>query len=68
MNWNELEVSEGWLLNTVYRRKLKLFGHIKRHDSLDKAVLEGKVPGKRSQGRQRRRWKDRINESGIHLE
>ena len=55
---NELEVPEGWLLNTVYRRKLKFFSHIKRHDSLEKGVLEGKVPGKRSRGRQRRRWED----------
>ena len=57
---NELEVPEGWLLNTGYRRKLKFFGHIKSHDSLVKAVLEGKVPGKRSRGRQRRRWELRL--------
>ena len=59
---NELELPEGWLLNTVYRWKLKFFGHIKRHDSLEKAVLEGKVPGKRSRGRQRRRWEECISE------
>ena len=59
---NELEVPEGWLLNTVYRRKLKFFCHIKRHDSLEKAVLEGKVLGKRSRGRERRRWEDCISE------
>ena len=40
-----IELPEGWLLNTVYRRKLRFFGHIKRNDSLEKAVLEGQVPG-----------------------
>ena len=38
---NELEVPEGWLLNSIYRQKLNFFGHMKRHDSLEMAGLEG---------------------------
>ena len=49
---------KGWLQNFLYKRKLNFFGHMKRHDSLEKAWLEGQVPGKRSRGRQRRRWED----------
>ena len=55
-------VPEGWLFNSVYRRKLNFFAHMKRHDSLEKAVLKGQVHGKRSRDRQRRRWEDCISE------
>ena len=40
----------------------KFFCYIKKHDSLEKTVLEGKVPGERSGGRQRRRWEHCISE------
>ena len=33
-----------WLLSTVIRRKLKFFGRIKRHETLEKAVQEGEDP------------------------
>ena len=59
---NELEVPEGWLLNSIYRQKLNFFGHMKRDDSLEKAGLEGQVPGKRSRDRQRKRCEDSISE------
>ena len=36
------------LLNEVKTRQLKYFGHIKRHDSLLKNILEGRVEGKHS--------------------
>ena len=58
---NELKVPEGWLLNTVYRRKLIFFGHIKRHDSLEKAELEGRVPGKRSLASQAENEMERLH-------
>ena len=57
---NELEVPEAWQLNAAYKRKLNFLGHIKRHDSLEKAVLQGQVPGKRSRGRPRRRGEERL--------
>ena len=44
------------------KQKRSYFGHIKRHSSLEKTVLEGKVEGKRNRGRPRRRWVDDIKE------
>ncbi|GFS00135.1 endonuclease-reverse transcriptase [Elysia marginata] len=41
------------LLATVKRRKLAWFGHVTRHDSLSKTILQGTVEGKRRRGRQR---------------
>ena len=43
------------LLETIKRRKLSYFGHIKRHHSIKKEILEGKVKGKRGRGRPPRR-------------
>ena len=48
------------LLVTVKRRKLQYFGHIVRHSSLCKTVLEGRVEGKRGRGRPPRKWMDDI--------
>ena len=50
------------LLNIIKKQKLKFFGHIKRHDTLEKLFLEGKVDGKRGRGRPRRRWSQDIGE------
>jgi hypothetical protein len=38
------------LLKEVKTRQLKYFEHIKRHDSLLKNILEGRVEGKRARG------------------
>ena len=48
------------LLNTVKSRKLKYFGHIKRHSTICKEILEGGVEGKRQRGRPPRKWNDDI--------
>ena len=46
--------------------KLKYAGHVMRHDSQQKSLLEGMVEGKRSPGRQRLTWMDNIKEwSGL---
>ncbi|GFS07296.1 endonuclease-reverse transcriptase [Elysia marginata] len=50
------------LLATVKRRKLARFGHVTRHDSLSKTVLQGTVEGKRRRGRQKKAWCDNIKE------
>ena len=50
------------LLNTIKSRKLKYFGHVKRHNTICKMILEGKVEGKRARGRQRTMWTDNIRE------
>ena len=52
----QLNIPENWLLKHIKKRKIKYFGHIKRHDGLEKIILEGMVPGKRGRGRPRRRW------------
>ena len=44
------------LLQKVRRLKLKYFGHIKRHETLEKHILEAKVEDKRGSGRPTKRW------------
>ncbi|BFZ05017.1 hypothetical protein BsWGS_08056 [Bradybaena similaris] len=51
-----LHIEEDWLLTNIKHRKLTYFGHIKRHNGLERIILEGQVPGKRKRGRPRRRW------------
>jgi hypothetical protein len=34
----------------------KYFGTIKRHDGLEKRIMEGYIPGRRKRGRPKRRW------------
>ncbi|KAG1674114.1 RNA-directed DNA polymerase from mobile element jockey [Nymphon striatum] len=48
------------LLNIVKERKLKYYGHIKRHQTVQRTTLEGKVEGKRSRGKQRLKGEDNI--------
>ena len=44
--------------------KLQYFGHLmQRADSLEKALMLGKIEGKRRRGRQRMRWLDGITDS-----
>ena len=47
-------------LTAVKRQKLKYFGHIRRSEGLGNIILEGKIEGKRSRGRQRTKWSDNI--------
>ena len=56
------------LLATIKRRKLAWFGHISRHNTLSKTILQGTVEGKRRRGRQRKIWHDNIKEwTGSNL-
>jgi len=41
----------------VKTRKLKYFGHISRHASIEKNIMLGTMPGLRGQGGQRKQWK-----------
>ena len=56
----QLKVKPQNLLNIVKNRKLKYFGHIKRHNTLEKTILEGKADGRRRRGRPPRRWEQDI--------
>ena len=51
-----------FLLQTVKKLKFKYFGHIKRHNTLEKHILEAKAEGKRGRGRPARRWEQDIEE------
>ena len=51
---------EGWML----KLKLQYFGHLmQRADSFEKALILGKIEGRRRKGRQRIRWLDGITDS-----
>ncbi|KAK3696098.1 hypothetical protein RRG08_061873 [Elysia crispata] len=55
-------------LNTITARKLKIFGHTKRHDSIIvKNILEGKMEGRRLRGRPPAQWCDNIKEWSSHI-
>jgi len=41
------------ILDTVQRRKLRWIGHILRHDSLLRDIMEGRMKGKVTRGRKR---------------
>ncbi|PIK55282.1 endonuclease-reverse transcriptase [Apostichopus japonicus] len=56
------------LLSTVKRRKLAWFGHVTRHDSISKVILQGTVEGGRRRGRQRRNWSDNVKDwTGLDM-
>ena len=57
------------LFQTVKQRKLSFFGHIMRHDSLQRNLLEGMVEGKRGRGRPRLQWSDsNLQWAGLNFE
>ena len=48
----------------MLKLKLQYFGHLmRRTDSLDKALILGKIEGRKRRGRQRMRWLDGITYS-----
>ena len=48
------------LLETIKTRKIKYFGHLKRHVTIQSHIMEGRVSGKRKRGRPIRSWMDDI--------
>ena len=59
------EISPGCSLEgLMLKLKLQYFGHLMpRVDSLEKALMLGKIEGRRRRGRQRMRWLDGITDS-----
>ena len=53
----------------MLKLKLQYFGHLmQRADSLEKALMLGRIGGRRRRGRQRLRWLDGITDStGMSL-
>ena len=57
------------LVGSVKERKIKYFGHVKRHQSLLKDVLEGREEGSRRRGRPRINREENVkNWSGLKLQ
>ena len=54
--------TERQFVATIRKRKLQYFGHIIRAQNLCTNILVGRIDGKRSRGRQRRRWLDDIRD------
>ena len=50
------------LLQNIKKTKLGYCGHLKRHQSLDKHIMEAKIEGRRGRGRPARRWEQDIQE------
>ena len=59
------EISPGSSLEgMMLKLKLQYFGHLmRRADSFEKALMLGKIEGRRKRGRQRMRWLDVITDS-----
>ena len=59
------EVSPEYSLEgLMLKLKLQYFGHLMRRvDSLEKTLMQGKIEGGRRRGRQRMRWLDGITDS-----
>ena len=53
------------ILTTVEKRKLRWFGHVIRSSGLCKMIVQGSVPGKRKRGRQKKRWEDIREWTGL---
>ncbi|GFR63181.1 endonuclease-reverse transcriptase [Elysia marginata] len=58
----ELGTKERQLLKNIKQQKLKYFGHVVRHNNLEKLCLEGAVEGRRGRGRRRKRWTQDISD------
>ena len=52
--------TEKQLLSNIVKRKCQYFGHLVRHNELQRQLLEGKINGKRSRGRPRITWMDNL--------
>lgn len=50
------------LLRTIENRRGKMMGHLIRHDTFFKTILEGKIEGKRGRGRPRRNFIEQVKE------
>ncbi len=62
-NINELHLPTNWLHNFVRRQQLKYFGHVTRHDGLEKIIMQGMVAVKINRGKPRQRWEKDITDT-----
>ena len=52
---------------TIKRHKLQWYGHVSRSSDLAKTILQGTVKRGRRQGRQRKRWEDIREWTGLEF-
>ena len=50
------------LVWSIKKKKMAYYGNVRRHHSLQKIVLKGKVDGKRGRGRRRKSWTGNVSE------
>ena len=55
------------LLMIIKRHKLQWYDHVSRSSGLAKTILQGTVKGGRRQGRQRKRWEDIREWTGLEF-
>jgi len=79
VTWQEHRTNESILQETNYKRqlvpnikkrKLRYAGHVcRKHESIEKIIMQGMVEGKRGRGRPRRNWMDDITEwTGLSIQ
>ncbi|NSM56165.1 hypothetical protein HET73_00315 [Wolbachia endosymbiont of Atemnus politus] len=54
------------IMNHIMQRKTRYFGHIIRKNDIQRLLLEGRIEGTRSRGRQRLTWFDNIKDWTNH--
>ena len=59
---SRLDMKTPMLLQKAKTLKLKYFGHIKRHETLKRHILEARIDGRRGRGRPTRKWEQDIND------
>ena len=59
----DLGIKKTTLLNTIKQRQISYYGHTRRHETLQKKILEGKIDGKRGRGRRRNCWTKNISDA-----
>ena len=52
----KLGIKRTTLISTVQKRRATYYGHVRRHQCIQKQIMEGKVDGKRGRGRRRTSW------------
>ena len=63
--WQQVNVlarSQAFLMSTIKRRKLSWFGHVCRHDTLSKTILDRTTQCSRHRGRPCKSWKNNIKQ------
>ena len=55
-------MNSAMLLHEIRKLKVGYFGHIKRHESLEKHILEAKAAGRRGRERPMRLWEQDIQD------